>query len=163
MPSEITATELREILDYCPDTGIFRWKVSRGAIKQGDVAGCRSDVRVLIGVNKRLYKAHRLAWLYMHGVYPPDVVDHIDGDPANNRIANLRLATVQQNTHNAKRARRDSQTGLIGVTQHKKSGLYRASIQYDGKRHSLGYYKTPEEAHAVYLAKKREVHEFNTL
>ena len=163
MPSEITASEVRELLDYDKETGIFMWKSTARGIKADRVAGCKTDVRVLIGIKRKLYKAHRLAWLYVHGVYPPDMIDHIDGNPGNNRLKNLRLATNAENGQNRKKARSDSSTGLIGVTPHKPSGLFRASIKYGGKRHSLGYYKTPEEAHQAYLKRKREAHAYNTI
>jgi hypothetical protein len=163
MTKQITVDELKNLLDYCPESGIFRWKVSNKNVKLGQVAGCSTDGRILIGINKSLYKAHRLAWLYVYGELPDLQIDHIDGNEANNRIANLRLATNAENGQNKKKARRDSQTGLIGVTLHKRSGLFRATIQVEGKRQSLGYYKTAEEAHQAYLKKKREIHKFNTL
>ena len=77
------------------------------------------------------------------------VVDHINGDPSDNRRCNLRITTQSGNLRNS-RLRSDSTTGYKGVSLDKRDGMYRAYINYKGKQISLGYYDTPEEAAAAY-------------
>lgn len=107
----------------------------------------------------------RMAWLYMTGeMLPREVeIDHIDGDRANNRWSNLRLATSRQNSENIHGAHRDSQTGLLGVSLDRSGARYLARIFVDGKAVGLGVHSTAEAAHAAYVAAKRQLHEFGTL
>ena len=90
----LTAELARDVMDYDPDTGVFRWKASRGARRAGAVAGHLASIGYwYIQVDGRHYLAHRLAWLITNGAFPADQIDHIDGDRANNRLANFREAT----------------------------------------------------------------------
>jgi hypothetical protein len=90
----LTAALVRELLDYDPKTGVFRWRsTTRKGEQAGSVAGSlQSDGIWRILVNGREYNAHRLAWLHVYGKWPPLVLNHINGDKADNRIANLREA-----------------------------------------------------------------------
>lgn len=104
---------------------------------------------------------HRLAWLYVHGEWPTEQIDHINQNPVDNRIANLRPADKSQNVQNIDAAYGSS--GYRGVSFDSRCGdgnSWRARIMVDGKSHSLGYYATAEEAHDAYLAAKRELHPF---
>lgn len=99
--SILSAKRLREILDYNPETGIFTWKVMLAhRRKPGDVAGSLTHGYIEIGIENHSYRAHHLAWLYIHGELPQGMIDHIDGNRVNNAIANLRIATNQQNSQN---------------------------------------------------------------
>ena len=154
----ISAKYAREILDYDPETGIFRWKWREGVSKRinaryaGKAAGCVQRVGyVLIGINSRLYQAHRLAWLFVYGEWPPKDLDHRDGDKGNNRIANLRLATNQENQRNVGLQKNNS-TGIKGVHWHKGTGKFRAEISVGDKRRHLGYHDTLAEAAAARAA-----------
>jgi hypothetical protein len=137
---------LLENLHYDPETGIFEWKSSgRGRKRRaGNLApsGYRS-----IRINSVSYYEHRLAWLAVYGELPPSGIDHINGNPQDNRIANLRLASQRQNMANA-RGHRDSLSGLKGAHYHRKRGKWFSRV--DGK--FLGYFSTPQEAHAAYCA-----------
>jgi len=161
----ITQEDLRQILHYDPETGIFTWlrQLSyRG--KLGTRAGCfktRSG-RVVIGMFGTEYYAYRLAWLYMTGVWPPMDIDHIDGDPRNNRFSNLRLCTMSQNIQNQRRAKSNSTTGLLGAWP-TPGGRFFSCIKVKGHVTYLGNFKTAQEAHHAYIAAKRKLHEFNTL
>jgi hypothetical protein len=87
--TELTAERLRELLNYDPDTGVFTWRVRPvHSHRVGDIAGSVRTTRGyrLIGVAGRVYKAHRLAWLYMMGEWPKDQIDHINRDPSDNRF-----------------------------------------------------------------------------
>ncbi len=147
----LTQERLKERLRYDSESGLFRW------LSTGKLAGTlRSDGRWNICVDGKCYRAHRLAWLYIHGRWPKGDIDHKHGIAAGNGIANLRETSRAVNMQNQRRARSDSKTGLLGVQIH-GSG-YRAEIKTLSGRKSLGTFKTPEEAHAVYLAAKRELH-----
>jgi len=145
------ARTVRELLDYDPDTGIFRWKVNVGdKMRAGSRAGTghtRGYWRITI--NYKRYYAHRIAWLYVHGVMPTLHIDHIDGDTSNNRIANLRQATRSQNLGNA-RLHKDSTSGFKGVSWHIGLGKWIANIQRDNRSEFLGSYDSAEEAHSAY-------------
>ena len=158
----LTAERLRQALGYCPETGVFRWRMSNGKrAVAGEVAGGISrNGYVRISIDDTKHYAHRLAWLYAHGVWPKGQIDHINGEKTDNRIENLREATNAQNGQNRRTARADSQSGMIGVYLHPISGRWGAEIVKDGQKHSLGYFDTKEAAHAAYLSAKRELHEF---
>lgn len=143
----ITAERLRELLDYDPETGLFRWKMDRPKAIKGDVAGCVATrdggkqyriIRISTKGSKNYY-AHRLVFLWMNGVYPTKQIDHIDGDGLNNRWSNLRECTPKENALN-KRAGTLNKTGYLGVHQ-VSSGLFVAQIAGHGERkqHLLPY------------------------
>jgi len=152
MADDITQERLKELLNYNPETGDFIWRVDRnGHVKAGMVAGnihYKHGYRE-IRIGSKLYKAHRLVWLYVHGEMPVSFLDHINNDRSDNRLSNLRLATINQNAQNQK-IRSNNTTGYKGVTFVKRVGRYWAQIFVNGKIKSLGYYHTPEEAHAAY-------------
>lgn len=160
----LTQDILKSIVDYNPITGIFTNKVDRGRWgreKAGKVIGTLTNGYITIRINGVLYLAHRLAWLYVYGQWPRREIDHIDVEPSNNKINNLREATGSQNKQNSRKSHADSQTKILGV-EVSHCGFY-ARICIKGKRIYLGHFKTAEEAHNAYLTKKREVHEFNTI
>lgn len=151
----LTSERLREVLDYNPETGDFTWKetLSVRAVK-GRHAGTSGDRSVVtIRIDKKHHKAHRLVWLYVYGVWPSGMIDHIDGNPANNAIANLRDCTMTENLGNSKK-RKNNTSGFKGVTysidrkhRHKP---WRVALKVAGKRIRTGGFTTPEEAHEKY-------------
>ncbi len=141
---------LKRILFYSPSTGDFTVFPRRGT--QGSKGSISPKGALVIRIDWVLYYAHRLAWLYMTGDWPSDQVDHKDGNPLNNRWDNLRLATQSLNNANAK-LRRDSTSGLKGVTFHKGAQKWCAQIQWHGKRIYLGLFKSKEAAHIAYMEK----------
>lgn len=158
----LTQARLKEVLHYDPETGVFTWRVTRGRnAKAGDVAGWPDRGYVRIEVAGRTYRAHRLAWLYVHGVWSSQVIDHIDGNPKNNAIANLRDVSLAVNGQNQRKPRSGSQSRHIGVNR--SGARWRAQIFIGGKNKHLGLYDTPEQAHAAYLHAKRSLHEGCTL
>jgi hypothetical protein len=150
----MNVSRLRSVLNYDPRTGVFRWAERPSPrVRVGDVAGTVNGHGYLnIGFDGRTYKAHRLAWLYVHGEWPVGQIDHRNGDRTDNRLANLRVVTNAENLRSARRARSDSATGLVGVSR--AGGRYRARMMVNGQSRSLGTYDTPEQAHAAYLAAK---------
>lgn len=147
---QATQERLRELLTYCPETGVFRWRVSRGGEFAGAIAGSQTgDGRIKIMIDRRLYKAHRLAWLFVHGEWPSGDLDHADRDGSNNRIANLRPAARAENNINSQAVR--SKLGLPkGVRRVLKNGKFRAEISVYGVRTHLGTFATPAEAGEAY-------------
>lgn len=164
--SVLTVGILRQLLDYDPATGVFTWKVTRPRATAGSVAGSISEKGYrIIGLCGRLYKAHRLAWLYMRGEWPVDQIDHINGIKDDNRIANLRDVTNRVNAQNLKGPRSDNTSGFLGVRSQKtpKARKWTAKIVVDGRHVHLGYFPTPVAAHEAYLSVRRRFYEGNTL
>lgn len=154
--------KLRELFDYDGKTGVLVWRVGTGGRHVGDMAGTKDRAGyVRVQARGRLWLAHRLVWAYVHGEWPRGQIDHINGDRADNRIANLRDVSPSVNRQNMRAATRMNKTGFLGV--HIQDGRYKAAITIDGKRTGLGSFGTGEEAHAAYLAKKRLHHQGCTL
>ena len=151
---------LIELLAYEPETGIFTWRKRRGGrALAGTKAGVlRSDGYVSITIDFKKIMAHRLAWLMVNGVEPPDQLDHINGVRSDNRIHNLRPATGSQNQQNIGRAKSNNLLGLLGVSYHPQSGKFRGRIKVNGRVIHCGLHDTPEGAHAAYMAQKRISH-----
>ena len=144
---ELTQARLKELLDYNQDTGVFTWKVNRGPMKDGDIAGSVSKftgyIKIMIsGTN---YFAHRMAILYVSGFWPKDESDHINGNRADNRINNLRLVSRSVNSRNlAKRI--DNTSGCTGVHLDSISSKWRAEIVFNHKRIYLGLFTDKNDA-----------------
>lgn len=121
---------LDEILNYDPDTGLFYWKVQRSRNKAGDAAGMvASDGYIKIGIDGRQYGAHRLAYKIVTGNDPTDLIDHRDGNKANNKWENLREATARLNNANSK-PRSNSRSGVRCVHYNKSTGKWVAKVTY---------------------------------
>lgn len=160
MAKTLNAEELRQLLDYDPTTGVFTWRFASAAnVKPGSVAGCvMSSGYRAIRIQGVGHKAHRLAWLYMNGAWPHGVIDHINKDKADNRIANLRDVSMDMNRHNQRECGRKSRHGLLGVSYFKHNGKFRAGIQFEGRKIYLGSFDTGEQAQSAYFAAKQGLH-----
>lgn len=159
---DATVKDILEQLNYDPDTGVFIWRVSKGNIKAGDRAGAAKKGRyVRICVNYRLYRAHRLSWVFMTGNWPSGEIDHVNGDDTDNRWSNLRPCTRRQNVANTRRKSTNT-TGLKGVGHHPHHpGRYVARIRWEGKMKHLGVFDDAASAHAAYVkAAKQQFGEF---
>jgi hypothetical protein len=151
--SALTAEFVRSILDYDPTTGLFRWRRRENVARQwntkyaGTIAGTPARTgHIKIQIGKRChYPAHVLAWLLVHGEWRPDQLDHSDGNPANNRIPNLRIANHSENACNKAR-QKNNKSGVAGVSFHPESGKWRARINKGGKKAFDGLFDTVEEA-----------------
>lgn len=152
-----TQTILHEWFDYDPETGIFCWKKEPRKIGRrfGKPVGTKTKFGyVLIGVpGFWQIQAHRLAWIYMHGLTIGGAeIDHKDGNPSNNAIGNLRLATSRQQKQN-KRVQSNNRSGLKGAyyhAAHKGTKKWRTQIKVGNVLHFLGYFETAQEAHEAY-------------
>ena len=158
--TNITQEVVRSCFVYNAETGIFTWKIkrSKGKISVGDVAGhvCKKKGYVHIRLDGFLYLAHRLAWLYVFGVWPAGEVDHINSIRSDNRIKNLRDVSHSINQQNVKFPQKNNTSGFLGVTRKRKK--WSASIQHGDKHISLGVFDKPEDAHAAYLLAKSNIH-----
>jgi len=156
----LTQSELKALLDYNPETGAFTWRMRPSPrIPAGVVAGClRPDGRLAITIAKKVYKAHRLAFLWMTGAWPIGEADHINGMPADNSWVNLRDITPSQNQHNRGGAQINNKSGYLGVWFRRSRNKWVAVIELNGKKVHLGSFATPELAHAAYLKAKDELH-----
>lgn len=148
---------LHEYFDYNLESGIFTWKKVHYSNPHllGKPAGASNRGYIFIGVpGHGSIGAHRLAWIYIHGLTIGGAeIDHIDGDPSNNAIANLRLATSRQQKQN-KRVQSNNRSGLKGAYYHAchKGKKWRSQIMVGDELVFLGYFHTAEEAHAAYGA-----------
>ena len=156
----LTAQRLRELLEYNPETGQFKWRVRGGnRCKKGWFFGSVSRGYWVFFVCGKLFFAHRLAWLYITSEWPKHHIDHINGIKADNRFTNLRDVVRSQNMENMRSARTDNLScGLLGVTWAKSNELWKAQITVNRKNIHIGYFATPEDAHAAYVAEKRIRH-----
>lgn len=155
-----------ELLEYEPDTGLFRWRCSRGhgaaRVVRGAVAGTPIKGHLAVGIDGGRYYLHRLAFLVMTGEWPSEDVDHISGVKHDNRWANLRAASRSQNNENQRRAHKQSSHGYLGVVRANRPAgvLWMARIQVGGSVKHLGCFAGPKEAHEAYLQAKARLHEF---
>jgi len=177
--AEVTAELVRSILDYDPETGVFTWRVRdvslfpagkaspehKAAVWNkrwpGTTAGTPgTGGYVLIAIRDRLYKAHRLAWLYMYGRWPIAFIDHINGDTSDNRLANLREATRAQNSQNRAKQKTATSSRYLGVSWVSSKKKWSAEIMVNNRSHRIGLYDQEEDAAAAYLRAKERLHEF---
>lgn len=161
----LTQERLKEVFNYDQLSGEFSNLSDRSTnSKKGDISGTNSRGYLVIYLDKKLYFAHRLAWLYVTGEMPSNHIDHINGIKNDNRFANLRDITNAINTQNTRNARPCNQsTKMLGATIDKRRGTFRAQIKLNGKNIYLGDYPTAELAHSAYVEAKRKHHIGNTL
>lgn len=150
---EITAQYVREHLDYNPDTGEFFWKKPfenkiAKRIMGVPVGSRRKDGYMRIGLAGKRYLSHRIAWLHFYGEWPSKLIDHVNLNPSDNRISNLRLATHAQNKAN-RDAPETNKSGFKGVHWNKRNRTWFAQIKVNGKQIYLGSFKTIDEANAA--------------
>ena len=159
---DLTQAYIKECLDYNPKTGTFFWRVRPSnhfkdfrrqrifnRVYAGKPCGHLSEEGYLvIGVNGMPYKAHRLAWLYVHGCLPTEWLDHINRNRSDNRIDNLRLASAELNAQNAS-VRSDNTSGVQGVSWHKASNKWVVQISKQGKPTHVGLFDSIKDAVAA--------------
>jgi hypothetical protein len=148
--ADVDHDDLQKLLSYDAETGLFLWLVGRrGSAKAGKVAG-HCDKRhgyCHIAIDGKNYLGHRLAWFYVHKCWPLRFIDHIDGNPSNNAISNLREANDVQNQQNV------NWRGWSEKKSHPTwTNRFEANINVNGKNVYLGRFPTAEAARAAYLA-----------
>tara|TARA_E500000318_G_C3569068_1_gene217016 strand:+ start:7436 stop:7984 length:549 start_codon:yes stop_codon:yes gene_type:complete len=149
---------VKKYIDYDRDTGVFTWKVNRRyTARKGSVAGLKNDSGyILLTIESKRYRAHRIAWLLVHGEWPKNQIDHINGVRDDNRIENLRHVTNAQNAANASLMPCNT-SGFKGVTYDKDRSKWHSQIKKDAKKYFLGRYDCKIEAAKAYDKKAIEL------
>lgn len=155
--ANVTRERLHSMVHYEPATGVFTWKVERNQYSgPGVVAGTRKPAGYIeIAIDRKLYKAHRLAWFYVHGAWPLGHIDHINGIRDDNRIANLRDVDRVTNAQNRR--------APAGASWCKASRKWLAQVYVGGKNHHLGRFDSREDAYNAYVNAKRLLHPGSTI
>jgi hypothetical protein len=154
---ELTQAEVKEMLHYDPETGIFRWRFSVARrVKPWDVAGTLSRGYITIRTKDFRARAHRLAWFYMTGKWPRYEIDHKDRVKSNNAWSNLRDVTRKQNMENQSLSKKNT-SGFRGVSWNKERQKWNAYLKHNKKRVSIGYFATAEDAGKAAAAKRAEL------
>ena len=154
----ITQKELKELLHYDPETGVFTWlprcinkfksdlgmKIwnAKHAMTQAGYLSAKRNGKcryITISIANRPYQAHRLSWLYMNGEFPADQIDHINGNGLDNRFLNLRAVTCSENKKNMK-IQKNNTSGCVGVRWHKCSSKWLAQVRAEGRQIHLGVF-----------------------
>jgi len=149
---------LKECLRYDAAFGRFYALKPLGARGVGKEAGSVNSIGYrYVSIDRVTYLEHRLVWFYCYGEWPKCDIDHINGDKKDNRIENLRLATVSQNCFNTKISKRNT-SGFKGVDYHKPTKKWRAAIKISGKNYHIGLFATAEEAGAAYAEFAKKAH-----
>ena len=159
---DATKIHVQNSLKYDPESGKVSWKICSGCRKKVDEeAGCivkgRKYVSLTINGKQRLLPSSRIAWFLHYGRLPINVVDHINGDPSDNRITNLRDIPQKLNMRNQNK-RVDNTSGYKGVCFRKNVGKWDAQIVVDGKSKHLGRFLSAEEASEAYDLASKELH-----
>lgn len=163
---KLTHEQIVKFLRYSQDSGKFHWNerpdTSRGnrifntrlANKEAGITCPRGYCYIKIR-GYGLFSSSRLAWFYVNKNWPAEEIDHINGNPSDNRILNLREATRSENAANRGK-HKNNKSGFKGVTKHRNK--WTACVRIRNKRYRLGSFETPELAYAAYLKKAHEVH-----
>ena len=157
LKEHFTPGQLREFLEYDPDTGLLRWKEAAACRmrKAGAIAGSLRPTGYLnLHIRGKNVLAHRAAWAVHFDAWPEGLLDHINGKRSDNRLANLRPTTIAQNAANSG-PRSNNKAGIKGVFR-TQSGRWKASIRVGGRNVHLGLYGSPLEAGAAYQAAAKQ-------
>ena len=146
----LTQSKLKDILDYNPETGEWRWlKTLANRAQAGSPAGSiNREGYKTISINKKKYQSSRLAWLFMTGDWPEIEIDHIDRNKSNDKWSNLRQATRSENAINRNLCKSNT-SGIKGVYWYSRTKMWMANIGVDSKLIHLGYFHTKDEAIAA--------------
>jgi hypothetical protein len=146
----VSAKQLKKVLKYNPESGHFTWRVDVAPrAMKGQTAGNPKKGRYTkISFQNESYYAHHIAWRFVYGYWPTGEIDHIDGDPSNNRISNLRDVTRQENKKNVK-LQSNNKTGVSGVSFDKRIKRWIVKL---GKKY-IGCYQSEGEA----IEKRKQV------
>ena len=154
----LTQERIRELLRH-ESNGNFYWLVDRNhRARAGDEAGTlHPSGAIVISVDGKIYKAHRLAWLYHNGYLPQKQIDHINRNRRDNRIENLRLVTNSQNSMNKGRHPMNK-SGVKGVCWESRKKRWKAEVWKENKCHFGGYHKTIDAARIAVEKLRNELH-----
>lgn len=155
---KVTQEILKDFVIYNPETGVFSYKpkIEKGSWKLKHGGTCTDRGYIVVKVHGKDYLAHRLAWLYVHGEWPEEEIDHINGIKDDNRIVNLREANRIQQMSNLKKSKANT-SGYKGVSWSSNARGWQAEIKHNNKWYYLGTFHDPKEAHKAYCKAAREL------
>ena len=156
----LTVDRLRELLRYDAEAGQFFWRAAGRCRRPDLLAGAVTGGYIQICIDHKIYKSHRLAWLYVFGAWPSGQIDHVNRIPSDNRISNLRVVTDKENKQNQTRPRGLTVSGFRGVSWCKQNKKWCARIHLNKQKHHLGLFTDKHEAHHAYLKAKSRLHPF---
>jgi hypothetical protein len=157
----LTHEDLTNLIDYSQETGLFVWKKKRRGVVIGKTLGADNGFGYLrITVLGKSYYAHRLAWFYVHKVWP-DTIDHINGCKADNRILNLKNCSMSENNQNKHGPQTNSKSQTLGVSWHKKAKKWQAHICVYKERKYLGLFDNVMDAQKAYLIEKEKANVYS--
>lgn len=156
--NDITYDQLVASVTYDAQAGVFYRASSLGGVSIGSIAGgLHANGYVMMNVSKRKVLAHRMAWLWVYGYLPNAEIDHINGNKADNRISNLRIASRCENQMNVAITVANT-SGIKGVCYNKLASKWQAYIQANNKRHYLGLFSSKENAAEAYRVAEKQLH-----
>lgn len=147
----IPISELTNVLSYDPETGELSWRNGRRA------GFLRKDGYRYVWFKRKRWLVHRVAWALHVGAWPDRPIDHANMNRSDNRIVNLRLASVAENNRNRPKQSNNS-SGYKGVTFNKAAGKYQARIMANLTMHYLGYFDDPKDAYDAYCSASKRLH-----
>ena len=148
--AEEMESAIRELLFYDPDTGLLHWKIRKSGVRRNRVAGhIRKSGYIVLEINGKTLRSHRVAWFLYYGKWPENEIDHIDRNPSNNKIDDLRDVSHRVNMGNGKGHKAGRLVGARLATRN-KTNPWEAQIHVDGKKVHLGYFPTEQAAHEKY-------------
>lgn len=148
---------VRELLDYDAATGDLRWRIGRRGASAGKIAGSlHKSGYWTIRIDRRATLAHHLVWIFHYGAGSARDIDHRDTNKLNNKIENLREATMSQNLANSKIAKNNT-SGKKGVTWDSERKKWLSQLTFQGKNLYLGRFDNVDDAHTAYAAKAAEL------
>ena len=161
----LTQEIVQSLFSYDPETGLLTRNQRMSQMKSGSYAGTKnSNGYLYVSISYKIYAVHRLIWMYVYGHFPEKNVDHKNGIKHDNRLCNLRNATTSENNQN-RRKYSNNKTGYKGVSIKKGRSInkYLAQIKVNGNVKHLGYFETPDLAHAAYRDAASKYHTHNDL
>lgn len=153
----INQEQLKKVLKYNPDTGIFTWAASSRLVVAGEQAGWYDNGYLRIRIKDTAYRAHRLAFIYMLGREPIGHIDHKDTDRGNNRWDNLREDAERVNHWN-RSMQANNTSGVKGVHWDKRKNKYIAQIQVKGRKKQVGAFSSLDDATKAIISYRKLVH-----
>lgn len=159
----ITTERIRHLFTYDKAIGHLVRNFKRGKALAGTFSSCTDrNGYIVIGVDGKIYKEHRLVWLYVNGEFPDGDLDHINRIKADNKIENLRCVNKCQNRENID-VHKNNKCGVKGVWLHNQSGKWCASIGKNGKNIHLGSFNSIDEAAVAYKKAAEIYHTINSV
>lgn len=153
---DLSYERARELFDYCPETGQLSWKVLIQN-RRNPIATLSHYGYVVVGVDGRQHKAHRIVWVLHNGSITDDPIDHVNGFKSDNRIENLRSCASKENSRN-RNPKTNSRLGILGIRQQSKRRCFEARISVNGRSVYLGTFPTIEAAEAAHRVASEKYH-----